>query len=106
MADVIVLDYGGRCSIHHPRPGYTTDQALVNIRREGFVPPGTTVLIMDDSTLPTDRARRHAWRVRNGQVVDDPAIPDRPAANQALRDEVQAATTLAALKAALLKVLG
>ena len=55
--------------------------------------------------LPPDRSRRHAWRWVGTRVIADPAVPDPPKPRQALIDEVQAATTIAALKAAVLKLL-
>ena len=51
-----------------------------------------------------DRSRRHAWRWQGNRVLADPAVPDPPNPKQPLLDEITAATTVAALKTALLKV--
>lgn len=56
---------------------------------------------VDSATLPS-RSRRHAWRVKNGKVVDDPTIPEPPDPDRELAAAIQNATTLDALKAALL----
>ena len=52
-----------------------------------------------------DRSHRHAWRWQVNRVIADPAIPDPSHPRQALVNEVTAATTIAALKAAVLKLL-
>ena len=104
MATVIVVDYGTRLSIHYPIG--PVDRALARLHEVGLVPPGTSTVLLDDTTLPPSRTRRHAWRLSNGRVVEDPTIPNPSSLKQALREEVEAATTVAALKAALLKVLG
>ena len=52
-----------------------------------------------------DRSRRGAWRWQGGRVISDPAVPDPPHPKQALLDEVGAATTIAALRAAILKLI-
>ena len=51
-----------------------------------------------------DRSKRYAWRWQGGRVIADPAIPDPPHPRQPLLDEIQAATTIAALRAAVLKI--
>ena len=40
------------------------------------------------STLPTDRTKRHAWREKNGHIVVDPAVPDRPISKEQRRKTV------------------
>lgn len=52
-----------------------------------------------------DRSKRHAWRWQGNRVIVDPTVPDPPKPRQPLIDEVNAATTIAALKAAILKLL-
>jgi anti-sigma factor ChrR (cupin superfamily) len=105
MADVIVFASPTKVKIVHPAPGVSVEQALAAIYRDGQLAlPTTPYVVVDETMIPTDRTRRHAWRVQGGQVVDDLTVPDPPDPKQAWRDEIAAATTLAALKAAILKV--
>ena len=69
--------------------------------------PDTATLDVDADSLP-EPARLHAWRVADGAVTDDPAIPDpeppvdRDAALvtalQAARDAAEGATTIEQLR--------
>ena len=52
-----------------------------------------------------DRTKRHAWRWQGNRVVADASIPDPPLPRQALVDEATAATTVAQLKAVVLKLI-
>lgn len=72
---------------------------------DGSIPLGSTWTYISETDLPP-RTGRHRWRHENGRVVEDLTIPALSDPQQALRDEVASATTIAALKAALLKVLG
>ena len=56
---------------------------------------------LETADLPADRTARHAWRLRGGRVVVDPAVP--APARPARSDAIAAATTLDELKAALLR---
>ena len=40
------------------------------------------------STLPTSRDKRHAWREKQGRLVVDPAVPDRPRSKEQQRKAV------------------
>lgn len=65
---------------------------------------------MDRTLLPATRAKRYAWHLNPAQtaIVVDPTIPAPPNSQEArdtLRAELAAATTVAAMKAALLKLL-
>ena len=104
MAQVIVIASAESVRLCHPAPGISLAQAVVDLHRDGTLvgPP----LILEEADLPASRARRHAWRLRNGRIVEDPTVPDPPDPKQALREEIASATTIAALKAVLLKVLG
>ncbi len=59
---------------------------------------------VDASTTPTDRGRRYAWRVSAGAVIVDLTVPVPAHPRQALFDEIDSATTLVQLRAALRKV--
>lgn len=52
-----------------------------------------------------DRSLRHKWRTVGQAVVVDPTVPNLPHPKQALLDEIDAATTMDALKAAVKKVI-
>lgn len=68
---------------------------LAKYEAEGRILPNAPVV--DHPDLPATPS--HRWRIRNGQVVDDPTIPDPPSPKQALVDQVNAATTIAQLRA-------
>ncbi len=55
--------------------------------------------------LPTDRSKRYAWRRQGNAVVVDPTVQPPPHPRQTLLDEIEAATSIAELKASLLKVI-
>lgn len=55
----------------------------------------------DTSNVPTDRAQRHKWRIAGGQLIVDLAVPNPPHPKQALLDEIDAANSVAQLRAAL-----
>lgn len=70
----------------------------------GTIPPGSTFVDMPTAAftaLGLDRAKRHKWRARGGTVVVDNVVPDPPRPKQALRDAIDGAPSLAALKAVL-----
>ena len=104
MTQVIVSASAGSVRVFRPAPDVPLDRAIADLHRERLLT--TPPLIMEETDLPVSRARRHAWRLQGNRIVDDPTVPDVPDLRQALRDEVASATTIAALKAALLKVLG
>ena len=54
--------------------------------------------------LPPDRSKRFAWRWQGNRVIIDPTVPGPLHPQQSLLDEIAAATTVAALKTALLKM--
>lgn len=58
---------------------------------------------MDSDALPADRTQRHAWRRRAGRVVVDPTVTAPPTRAERRRQAIEQATTLADLKAALLR---
>ena len=54
---------------------------------------------VDDSTIPTDRSKRHAWRwADNPGVYVDEAVPDRPDPKKEKLDKIELARTLSELK--------
>ena len=74
-----------------------------------FVHPASTFIDTDTSTLPSwppQRADRWKWRVQGGQVVVKPTVPAFVSGRQALQQEIASATTVADLKATLLKLVG
>jgi hypothetical protein len=84
-----------------PRRGEETlAELLARATPEEF--RGLPFVDVDEATLPTDRSKRHAWRVRNGKVEVNPAVPAPPDPNADLRAAIASATSLADLKAALL----
>ena len=86
-------------------PGMTLQDIAEETTRLARRFPGAVWHDMDHTDLPP-RTGRHRWRHENGRVMEDLTIPALVDPRQALRDEVASATTIAALKAALLKVLG
>lgn len=64
------------------RPGETT--AAVVLRLAATIQAKTPGLatgipsLVKHADLPTTRERRHAWRLRNGAVIADLAVPDPP----------------------------
>ena len=78
MAHVLVFYSASKVKIVHLVPGYSAQEVLDHLYRDGVVAtPETPKLFIEETTLPRDRSRRHAWRVENGRVVDDPSIPNR-----------------------------
>ena len=78
-------------------------RVLQQYEAEGHILPGAPVVDYPD--LPTTPS--HRWRIKNGLVVDDPTVPDPPLSPRATGlVDLQSATTIAQMKAALLKVLG
>ena len=74
-----------------------------------FIHPASTFIDMDTSLLPSwppQRADRWKWRLQGGQVVVKPTVPDFVSGRQALQQEIVSATTVADLKATLLKLIG
>ena len=74
-----------------------------------FVHPASTFIDTDTSLLPSwppQRADRWKWRLQGGQVVVRPTVPDFVSGRQALKQEIASATTVADLKATLLKLVG
>jgi len=59
-----------------------------------------TFTLVTTANTPAERANRHKWRLRNGRVEVDAAVPDPPNPKQALLDAIEGATNLAQLKAA------
>ena len=73
---------------------------LAEYLTSGRILPGAPVVDYPD--LPTTPS--HRWRIRNGKVVDDPTVPDPPHPRQDVLDQIDAATTIAQLKAVVRKV--
>ena len=65
---------------------------------------GLPYVDLDVAELPA--TRRDAWRVRGGRVIVDDTVPVPISPRDQLKLDVQAATTVAALKAAMLRLLG
>jgi len=68
----------------------------------GVIPRGTVPIF--DPVLPRKRSQREKWRIRGGQVVIDPTVPDPPHPKQALLDEIDGAQSLEEVKALLKRV--
>jgi hypothetical protein len=69
-----------------------------------WLPPdlvGLPYVDMEEDELPPYDDKRHAWRVRNGQVVVAPEIPDPPDPREARAAAVEQATTLQRLRSAI-----
>ena len=78
-------------------------EVLAKLAAAGLYLPGAPVV--DHPDLPSTPS--HRWRIRNGQVVDDPTVPDPPKNRRAQGlEDLAAATTIAQVKAALARVLG
>ena len=75
------------------------DTVISKLIRDGHMPLGTP--IVQDPDLPPDKRERHKWRIQGGKVRVDLTVPDPPHPRQALLDQVDAATTVAQLKAIL-----
>ena len=61
--------------------------------------------LVTEASLPTDRTKRHKWRLQGLQVVADDAVPDQPHPKQALLDEIDSASTMAQLRSVMKKLL-
>lgn len=70
--------------------------AIAALTADGYLLPDAEVLV--DPVLPD--GPRHQWRLRNGKIIVDTTVPEpeRPL------DALKAATTVAAMKAALVKL--
>ena len=74
-----------------------------------FVDAASTFVDTDTSALPSwppARADRWKWRKQGDQGVVRQSVPDFVEGRQALRAEIASATTVADLKALLLKLVG
>ena len=65
---------------------------------------GLPAVDVQSDALPDEKTPRHQWRLVAGQVVVDPAVPDPPHPKQALLDAIDAASSLAEMKAILKRV--
>ena len=78
-------------------------KVLEQLALAGRYVPGAP--LVDHPTLPDTPS--HRWKILNGQVVDDPTVPDPPKSpRETGLDDLKFATTIAQVKAALLKALG
>ena len=65
---------------------------------------GLSTTDIDHKDLPPNRAKRHAWRLNSqGKVIVDPTIPEPPRPNQSIIDDVENATNIGQLKAAMVR---
>lgn len=77
-------------------------EVLKKLEADGYYVPGAP--LVDHPDLPATPS--HRWRIQNGVVVDDPTVPDPPKTpRQAGLEDLRSATTIAQVKAALLKAL-
>ena len=76
-------------------------EVLAALIADGHLANPASVLV--EPALPD--APRHQWRIQNGRIVVDVMAPAPVDPRAALRAEIQSATTVAALKAALLRLL-
>ena len=103
---------GGGLRITTFPPHYTAAQrtaACQKILNLGFVHPASIFVDTDTSALPSwppQRADRWKWRLQGGQVIVRPTVPDFVSGRQALKQEIASATTVADLKATMLKLVG
>jgi hypothetical protein len=81
------------------RPGETDSQFFARETAKQPELAGLSFTDVDDTTLPTSRGKRHAWRVMAGRVQEDAAVPDKPHPRQGLLNRADAAQTLPELKA-------
>ena len=90
------------------REGETTEQAVARLAivTRAKVPDwaGLTPRLVTEASMPTNRTKRHRWRLAQGQVVDDVTVPDPPHPKQALLDQIDQAPTLIALKSILKQI--
>lgn len=78
-------------------------EVLKTLEDAGRYLPGAP--LVDHPVLPATPS--HRWKIQNGRVVDDPTVPDPPKSpRETGLDDLKAATTIAQVKAALLKALG
>lgn len=90
------------------RPNETTAEAVGRLAsviqaKTPWLASGVPTLVTEVNMPPT-RIQRDKWRLQGNQVRVDPTVPDRPHPRQALLDEIEAATTVAALKVAVKKL--
>ncbi len=62
---------------------------------------GLPFIDVDDSTLPTDRANRHKWRIKNGALTVDHAAQDKPDPKANIKARINQANNIADIKAIL-----
>ncbi len=78
--------------------GVDAQEEFNKLVRIGVIPAGAQPLY--EPVLPRKRSQRDKWRIKQGVIVEDLTIPDPPHPKQALLDAIDAATTLAQLRAA------
>lgn len=83
----LAFENGSGVSLVRPAPASKleneTEDAWLARVAERSVPAGTAYVIVDEATLPQDRATRTAWRIVGGAVVvDETAIDLTPAVNR------------------------
>lgn len=86
----------------HRRKGETIAQFFARETAKQPELAGLSFVDVDKDGLPATRALRHKWRVRDGRVIEDSTVPDRPHPKQPLLDAIGAAKDLDTLKAELL----
>ena len=73
-------------------------QVLSALIADGHLPNPATVIV--EPIFPD--GPRHQWRIRDGAIVVDPTIPDP---SPTLRADLEKATTIAGLKAVMMRML-
>ncbi len=94
------------------RPGETTDEAVLRLAdgaRDKMLPTnpalaGRPAQLVKTADVPRGKAGREQWRLRDGKVVVDPAVPPRAHPKQALLDAIDGARDVGELKALLRQV--
>jgi len=99
MATFAWADATGQVHVTTVADGADSSAVISILIQDGHMPPGAE--IVSTPTLPSDKRDRHKWRIQGGQVRVDLTVPDLPHPRQALLDQVDAATTVAQLKAIL-----
>lgn len=67
---------------------------------------GATIHIVKEADLPeASLTRQHAWRMKNGKLVDDKTIPDKSGIKE-FKDRVKNAKSVDELKTLMMEMLG
>lgn len=68
----------GSVIISRAMPGMDFTQAMQQTIATNPHLQGLPFEDVDETDIPTDRTKRHAWRLQSGKVKEDALVPDKP----------------------------